>query len=84
LRIAISNRSPIDICDEALPRWQRVRGLAELDAKRAQLLGRLERRRARRSDEFEDDGNPIPACRHHSETPRHSRPRRFTLDRPQA
>jgi hypothetical protein len=54
-------------------------GWTELGAKRAQLLGRLERRRAGAAVTLDDDGNPVPVRRHHPAEPRRSRPRRFAL-----
>lgn len=37
----------------------------DVDAKRAQLLGRLERLRVRPTDQLDEDGSPIPVRRHH-------------------
>jgi hypothetical protein len=54
-------------------------GWTELGTKRAQLLGRLERRRVPPSGELDEDGNPVPARRHHPEQPRRTRRRRFAL-----
>lgn len=74
-------RRAADVCDEALLSRDRSTfdGWTELGAKRAQLLGRLERRRLRPSGELDEDGNPVPVRRHHPETPRRTRPRRFGL-----
>lgn len=75
-------RRAVDACEEALLSrgGSTFEGWAELGAKRAQLLGRLERVRVRPSDELDEDGNPIPTRRHHPEAPRCSRPRRFTVE----
>jgi hypothetical protein len=54
-------------------------GWTEIAAKRGQLLGRLTRLRVRPSGELDDDGNPIPARRHHPVEPRRARARRFVL-----
>ncbi|WP_198588210.1 3'-5' exonuclease [Geodermatophilus chilensis] len=74
-------RRAVEICDEALLSrgGSTFDGWTELGAKRAQLLGRLERRRVRHSGELDEDGNPIPARRHHPGAPQRSRPRRFAL-----
>lgn len=74
-------RRAADVCDEALLSrdGSTFDGWTELGAKRAQLLGRLERRRLRPSGELDEDGNPVPVRRHHPETPRRTRPRRFGL-----
>jgi DNA polymerase III epsilon subunit-like protein len=74
-------RRAADACDEALLSRQgsTFDGWTELGAKRAQLLGRLERRRLRPSGELDEDGNPVPVRRHHPEEPRRARPRRFAL-----
>jgi hypothetical protein len=74
-------RRAIDVCDEALLSrgGSTFEGWAELGAKRAQLLGRLERLRARPTDQLDEDGNPIPVRRHHPEAPRRTRPRRFQV-----
>ena len=37
-----------------------------LDIREAQILGQIERRRVRYSDEFDEEGNPIPLRRHHA------------------
>ncbi len=76
-------RRAVEACEEALLSrgGSTFEGWAELGAKRAQMLGRLERLRVKPSDELDEDGNPIPARRHHPEQPRRSRPRRFTLER---
>jgi hypothetical protein len=74
-------RRPADACDEALLSrdGSTFDGWTELGAKRAQLLGRLERRRAGAAVKLDDDGNPVPVRRHHPETPRRTRPRRIAL-----
>ena len=48
-----------------------------LDIREAQILGQIERRRVRYSDEFDEEGNPIPLRRHHAERPHRVRPTRF-------
>lgn len=70
-----------DVCDEALLSrdGSTFDGWTELGAKRAQLLGRLERRRAGSAVKLDEDGNPIPVRRHHPDTARRTRPRRFAL-----
>lgn len=75
-------RRAVDACDEALLSrgGSTFDGWAELGAKRAHLLGRLERLRVRPSDQLDEDGNPIPTRRHHPEQPRRSRPRRFAVE----
>jgi hypothetical protein len=74
-------RRAADVCDEALLSrdGSTFDGWTELGAKRAELLCRLERRRLRPSGERDEDGNPVPERRHHPETPRRTRPRRFPL-----
>lgn len=74
-------RRAAEVCDEALLSRgdSTFEGWTELGAKRAQLLGRLERLRVRPSDELDADGNPIPTRRHHPDEPRRSRPRRFAV-----
>lgn len=57
-------------------------GWTELGVEQAQLLGRRERRRAGSAVKLDDDGNPVPVRRHHPETPRRTRPRRFALRSP--
>ena len=47
-----------------------LEGWTELGAKRAQLLGRLERLRVRPSAELDEDGNAVPVPRHHPDVPR--------------
>jgi hypothetical protein len=54
-------------------------GWTELGAKHAQLLGRLERRRTGTAVKLDEDNNPVPVRRHHPDTPRRTRPRRFAL-----
>jgi hypothetical protein len=74
-------RRAADVFDEALLSrdGSTFDGWTELGAKRAQLLGRLERRGLRPSAELDEDGNPVPVRRHHPEQPRRTRPRRFPL-----
>lgn len=48
-----------------------------LDIREHELLGQLERRRVRYSDELDEDGNRIPIRRHHPEQPRRVRSPRF-------
>jgi DNA polymerase III epsilon subunit-like protein len=74
-------RRAADACEEALQSrdGSTFDGWTELGAKRAQLLGRLERRRAGSAVKLDEDGNPIPVRRHHPEEPRRTRPRRFAL-----
>jgi DNA polymerase III epsilon subunit-like protein len=48
-----------------------------LDIREAQILGQIERQRVRYSDEFDDDGNPIPLRRHQAERPHRIRATRF-------
>ncbi len=74
-------RRAADVCDEALLSrdGSTFDGLPDLGANRAQLLGRLERRRLRPSGQLDEDGNPVPVRRHHPEQPRRTRPRRFAL-----
>jgi hypothetical protein len=68
-------RRAADACEEALQSrdGSTFDGWTELGAKRAQLLGRLERRRLRPSGELDEDGNPVPVRRHHPEVPRRVR-----------
>ena len=73
------------VCDDALdttegsthPGWGRLR------SRRNQLAGRRQRLLVRPSGEVDEDGNPIPARRHHPTQPRRTRPTRFlgVLDR---
>ena len=72
-------RRAVGICEEAfLSRGTSTfEGWAALGAKHAQLLGRLDRLRVRPTDALDEDGNPIPARRHHPDEPRRTRPRRF-------
>jgi len=74
-------RRAVEACEEALLSrgGSTFEGWAELGAKRAQLLGRLERLRVRPSDQLDEDGNPIPTRRHHPEVPRRTRARRFAV-----
>ena len=77
-RLASYERA-IDVCDEALgvadgsthPGWARLR------SRRNQLAGRRQRLVVRPSGKFDEDGNPIPARRHHPTKPRRTRPMRF-------
>lgn len=77
-RLASYDRA-LDVCDEALaaaggsthPGWGRLR------SRRNQLAGRRQRLLVRPSGQFDEDGNPIPARRHHPARPRRTRPMRF-------
>lgn len=48
-----------------------------LAIREAQILGQIERRRVRYSDEFDEDGNPIPLRRHQAERTHRVRAARF-------
>lgn len=69
----------LEVCEEALdtadgsthPGWGRLR------SRRNQLAGRRQRVLVRPSGEVDEDGNPIPARRHHPANPRRKRPSRF-------
>lgn len=77
-RLASYDRA-IGVCDEALtsadgsthPGWGRLR------SRRNQLAGRRQRLLVHPSGKFDEDGNPIPARRHHPTNPRRTRPMRF-------
>jgi hypothetical protein len=53
-----------------------------LDIREHELLGRLERRRVRYSDELDENGNKVPLRRHHPEHAKRVRPPRFLRARP--
>jgi hypothetical protein len=74
-------RRAADACEEALQSrdGSTFDGWTELGAERAQLLGRLERRRAGSAVELDEDGKPVPVRRNPPEEPRRTRPRRFAL-----
>jgi hypothetical protein len=78
---AVALRRAAEVCDEALLSrdGSTFDGWTELGAKRGQLLGRIERRRAGSAVKLDADGNSIPVRRHHPEQPRRTRPRRFAL-----
>ena len=52
-------------------------GWHRLEARYRQAAAALERSQVRWSGYFDADGNPVPVRRHHPETPRRTRPRRF-------
>ncbi|MGE3812776.1 MAG: exonuclease domain-containing protein [Candidatus Nanopelagicales bacterium] len=72
-------RAALDVCRTALATrdGSTADGWAELEARAAMLAGRLDRLRVRYTDQIDEDGNRIPARRHHPSTPRRTRSARF-------
>jgi len=81
-RLANLDRA-LQVCDDALdtagasthPGWSRLR------SRRSQIAGRRQRLLVKPSGEVDEDGNPIPARRHHPDKPRRTRPMRFVGSR---
>ena len=77
-RLANLDRA-LEVCDEVLESADGSThpGFGRLWSRRNQLAGRRQRLLVRPSGEFDEDGNPIPARRHHPTRPRRVRPSRF-------